>query len=541
MLGGGRARGATIDAMVRFEEPAVSLCRLVVLLPIIAALLPAPAEARTWTVGPTGRDYTQLALLFSGNDLAPGDIVEVDGNATYASAVVGENDGGAPGNPVIIRWKRAAGATRPVLQGGTHTIKFQRSNHVVFEGFEVRGGTSTCVFSEAHDITVRDAVIHACPGHGILGADLNSGSFTLEYSEIYDAGSGSTRHPIYMQSDEIAYPGSVFRMRYNYVHSGNGGNLLKNRHERAEIHSNWFEGSVYQEIELIGPDCETQAAGWTRATRREDAELLNNVIVHTSTSWPHAIRIGGDLNGSSDGRVRMVGNTVLFDRPGDATAVYVQLGAGSLEMHNNAIFQTGAAPAILRENTGASAPVCAPFGTAPWSNGRRVAGTRNWVQSSATSVPPEWTATIKGGDPGFRDIAARNLRPRANSPLRNAGINRPPSPANFPLPWPLPAVSYDPPLRTKLAVGDQRARIPQGFFTVDIGGLEEVDIDSLIGPFALPGASPLLRPRPAPVVAPAPPTPPVAPRSSAPSPRHGPGACNRPAHGCQWPMVRERR
>ena len=27
--------------------------------------------------------------------------------------------------------------TRPLLQGGTHTIKFQRSNHVVFEGFEV--------------------------------------------------------------------------------------------------------------------------------------------------------------------------------------------------------------------------------------------------------------------------------------------------------------------------------------------------------------------------------------------------------------------
>jgi hypothetical protein len=328
-------------------------------------------------------------------------------------------------------------------------------------------------------------------------------------------------------------------MRYNYVHDGNGGNLLKNRHERAEIHSNWFEGSVYQEIELIGPDCETQASGWTRATKREDAELLNNVIVHTSTSWPNAIRIGGDLNGSSDGRVRMVGNTILFDRPGSATAVYVQLGAGSVEMHNNAIHQTGgAAPAILRENTSADAPVCAPFSTAPWSGARRVAGTRNWVQSSATFVPPEWTGTVAGANPGFRDIAARNLRPLPGSPLRNAGINRPPSPANFPLPWPLPKVSYDPPLRTKLAVGDQRARIPQGFFTVDIGALEEVDIDSLIGPFALPGASPLLRPRPAPVVAP---TPPVAPRSSAPSPRHGPVTCNRSARGCTLPAERARR
>ncbi len=483
----------------------VSSLPILAALPLAFLLLPRAADARTWTVGPSGRDYTQLAILFSGNDLAPGDIVEVDGNATYGSAIVGDNDGGAPGNPVIIRWRRVAGASRPVLQGGVNTIKFQRSNHVVFEGFEVRGGSNTCVFSEAHDVTVRDAIIHACPGHGILGADQNSGSFTLEYSEIYDAGSGSTRHPIYMQSDEIAYPGSVFRMRYNYVHDGNGGNLLKNRHERAEIHSNWFEGSVYQEIELIGPDCETQAAGWTRATKREDAELLNNVIVHSSASWPNAIRIGGDLNGSSDGRVRMVGNTILFDRPGAATAVYVQLGAGSVEMHNNAIFQTGGqAPAILRENTTADAPVCAPFTTSPWSNGRRVAGSRNWVQFAATAVPPEWNATVKDTDPGFRDIAARNLRPRSNSPLRNAGLNRPPSPANFPMPWPLPKVTYDPPLRARLAIGDQRARIPQGFFTVDIGALEEVDIDSLIGPFALPGASPLLPPRSRPVVAPTP-------------------------------------
>lgn len=478
---------------------------------IVAGLILAPcaAEARTYTVGPVGRDYTQLYALFDANNLAPGDIVEVDGSALYASVVVGDDDGGAPGNPVIVRWRRVAGATRPVLQGGLHTIKFQQSNHVVFEGFEVRGGANTCVFSEAHDITVRDAVIHACPGHGILGADLNSGSFTLEYSEIYDAGSGSTRHPIYMQSDEIAYPGSVFRMRYNYVHNGNGGNLLKSRHERSEIHSNWFEGSVYQEIELIGPDCETQASGWTRATKREDAELLNNVIVHTSTTWPNAIRLGGDLNGASDGRVRMVGNTIVFDRPGAATAVYVQLGVGSVEMHNNAIFQTGgAAPAILRENTTADTPFCAPFVTQPWSGARSVFGTRNWVQSAATFTPPEWTGTVTGGAPGFRDVALRDFRPLASSPLRNAGINRPPSPAAFPMPWPLPIVQYDPPLRAKLAIGDHRARIPQGYFTVDIGALEEFAIDSLIGPFELPGSPPKVRRRlPVQTVSPAQPAP----------------------------------
>lgn len=498
---------------------------------LLSAGLVAPAaEARTWTVGPSGRDYTQLSTLFDGNDLAPGDIVEVDGSTTYNSAKMGEDDGGAPGNPVIVRWKRVAGASRPVLQGGIHTFKFERADHVVFEGFEVRGGSSTCVFSEADDIVVRDAVIHACPSHGILGADQNSGSFTLEYSELYDSGAGTTKHTIYMQSDEIAHPGSTFTMRWNYVHDGNGGNLLKVRHERSLIHSNWFEGAAYQELELIGPDCETQQSGWTRATKREDSELLNNVIVHTST-WPNAIRAGGDLNGASDGRVRMVGNTILFDRAGSATAVYVQLGLGSLEMHDNAIYQTGgAAPAIVRENLTPDTPFCAPFVTTPWSGARRVAGSRNWVQATATSVPPEWTGTVTGSDPGFRDIAARNLRPSVTSPLRNAGVNLPATPAAFPMPWALPRVSYDPPLRTKLAIGDQRARLPQGYFTVDIGALEEVDIDSLIGPFTLPGATPRV-PRPVTPVAPA-----ATPTRPSPRPRATPargGTCRRGVRGCK--------
>ncbi len=152
-------------------------------------------------------------------------------------------------------------------------------------------------------------------------------------------------------------------------------------------------------------------------------------------------------------------------------------------------------PAILRENTTADMPFCAPFVTQPWSGARSVFGTRNWVHSAATSVPPEWTSTVSGSDPGFRDIAPRNFRPLATSPLRNAGINRPPSPVAFPMPWPLPLVRYDPPLRAKLAVGDQRARLPQGYYTVDIGALEEFDIDSLTGPYELPGSPPKVRPR----------------------------------------------
>jgi len=436
--------------------------------------LPSFAFAATYTVGPSGRQYTQLSTLMSNVNLEPGDVVLVDGGATYnGNIVVGSNDRGAPGNPVTLRWNRAVGATRPVLSGGSHTIKFQQSNHVVFEGFDVRGGSSSCIFSEAHDVTVRDTIVRDCPSHGILGADNNSGSFTLEYSEIRDSGSGTQRHPIYMQSDEVAYPGSVFLMRYNHVHSGNGGNLLKNRHERALIYYNWFENSAYQELELIGPDCETQQPGWTPNLRREDVDLVGNVIVHSS-SWRNAIRAGGDLNGRSQGRLRMVNNTIVFNRSGNATAVLVQLGLESLEMHNNVIFQagSGAAPTILRVHAASEVetPYCAPTSREPWSSGRKVAGSSNWVQGSATMVPAEWTGTLRGTDPGFTGIGQLQLRPAATSPLVSSGTPQPAAPPGFPFPSPLLLPQFDPPPRAKLPIGGEVARLPGG--RIDIGALE---------------------------------------------------------------------
>ncbi|GAB2506678.1 hypothetical protein GCM10027084_21510 [Pseudoxanthomonas sangjuensis] len=460
----------------------------------LLAMLPLQATAATYTVGPSGRQYTQLSTLFNSVDLAPGDIVEVDGNATYnGNIVVGDDDGGSPSNPVTIRWRRVAGATRPRLSGGTHTIKFEQSNNVVFEGFEVTGGSSTCIFSEAHNVTVRDAYVHDCPSHGILGADQNSGSFTLEYSEIARAGAGTTRHSIYMQSDEVTFPDTVFRMRYNYIHDGNGGVLVRTRHQRSEIYYNWIENSVYGEMELIGPDCDTQKAGWTTNLRREDADVVGNVLVHTN-SWQNAIRIGGDLDGRSQGRVRLVNNTVVFARSGAANAVMVQLGAGSLEMHNNVVYQTaaGSAPAIVRENPASEVgqpDACEPQSREPWSDGRKVAGSNNWVQTSATLVPAEWTGTLRGSDPQFADVAQRRLRPRQGSPLLAAGNNNPATPAAFPFPSPQPLPAYDPPLATKLAIGDAHPRLVL-HGRIGIGALERLDIDEVAQPIRADGAQP---------------------------------------------------
>lgn len=436
------------------------------------ALAPAVVFAATYTVGPSGRQYTQLTTLFNAVDLAPGDIVLVDGNATYAGGiVVGDDDSGSAANPVTIRWRRDPGTTRPLLQGGSSTIKFEQSNHVVFEGFDVTGGTFACIFSEADGIVVRDALIRDCPSHGILGADQNSGSFTLEYSEVRESGAGTTRHSLYMQNDQTVYPDAVFRMRFNYVHDGNGGILMRTRYTRSEIYYNWFEASTNEEVEFIGPDCESQQAGWSPNLRREDTDFVGNVIVHTST-WRNAIRTGGDLVGRNQGRVRLVNNTIIFDRAGIANAVRVQLGVESLEMHNNVIYQTGSSvPTVLNENTDVDTPYCAPFDTAPWSSGRKVAGSNNWVEAGSTFVPAEWSNTLSGADPLLANIAQRSLRPIAGSPLINAGNNQPATPAAFPFTSPLLVAVFDPPLRGKIGIGGEQARVPPNP-RIAIGALE---------------------------------------------------------------------
>lgn len=472
-------------------------------LAILFSAPAAPTFAAKYTVGPpgSGKQYPSLPALFSapGVDLKQGDLVEVDGDATYSGSgavgiKMGQDDGGAPGNPVRIVGV-AINGKRPLLtmSSGDHVIKFERSNHVVFQGFEITGGgggKKSCVFSEAHDLVLRDLVIHDCPAHGLIAADQNSGSLTLEYSEIFNAGANDQRHPIYVTADTASYPGAAFRMRFNYIHDGKGGNLLKSRHNRNEIHYNWFENSFYQEIELIGPDCAAWSGG-TPPPIAGDSELLGNVIVHKS-SWGNVIRLGGDLNGRSRGLVRMVNNTVLVDRPGNVNAIYVQLGLRGLEMHNNVIHQPGGAPTIVGENNSAGTPSCGFTDKRPWVDGvRNVFGGDNWVQAAAKAVPSstEWSRTLRGDDPKFIQIADRNLRPADGSPLIGTGNVAPQDSTSTPFPSPQRLPLFDPPTRAKANLEQPQAR-SRPSQSIAIGAFESDGIGST--PILVHGSMPLI-------------------------------------------------
>lgn len=422
------------------------------------------AAGTVYRVGPT-RTYKTLADV--AGRLAPGDVVEVDGNVTYPGDIR-LRKGGTQSSKVTIRGVRVSGK-RPILKGGTNTIEIN-ANHIVFEGFEVTGGTSRCIFHHGHDIIIRDTVVHDCPAHGILGADQDSGSLTLEYVEVYRCGSGTTRHPIYMATDERAYPGAVFRMQHCYVHDATGGNAVKSRAERNEIYYNWIEGGHYKDLELIGPD------GQDPNLAREDSDVVGNVFRKTHTQY--VVRVGGDGTGDTNGRYRFVNNTFLL-KQGSSAAIHLFDGIESIELHNNIFYRVGGGSVqVFRDD-------------AKWATGKPLIKGVNNAVPTGTTVPSGFTGTKIVSDPGFTDIANLDVTLLPTSPLRNAGVNSTSGIAGRTFPSPLALPLYHPPRARLEPVGTAARRPIEG--AIDLGAFESIAA-STPSPPPPPPACPLAHP-----------------------------------------------
>jgi hypothetical protein len=397
-------------------------------------------SALTYRVG-NGQTYSGFSALPA---LKPGDVVEVNGDATYPPVIL--RAAGTATAKITVRGIRVNGR-RPVISGGTNTVDFEASHHLVFEGFDVTGGTSRCIFNHANDVTIRDTVVHDCPAHGILGADYDSGSLTLDHVEVHHCGLGDQKHPIYIATDEVAYPGSVFRMQHCYLHDNNGGHGVKSRAERNEIYYNWIEGSYYHELELVGPD------GAPESLKREDSDVVGNVIrkagIHPGA---HTVRIGGDGTGMTHGRYRFVNNTFLL-AASSGSAIRVFDAAESIEAHNNVFYREGGGSIELVRTVEAS-PLPAVYGT------------HNWVMSGSNN-PTGWSGTVFGTTPGFTSMAALDLHPVPGAAILDQGQANPPTFSSHPFPTPLGTPAFEP-------ARDASSTIPRrsGADAIDIGGFE---------------------------------------------------------------------
>jgi Calx-beta domain len=408
------------------------------------SLSAAAASAGTvYDVGP-GQPFANLQAV--QGLLGPGDLVLLQGNATYPGGVLFQNHGTAA-SKITVRGVRVNGL-RPVVSGGSDGLKLD-ADHYVLEGLDFTASSNRCLFLQGDDLLVRDTVVHDCPHHGILGADQDTGDVTLEHVEVHHNGSGTQYHQVYMSADQDAFPNAVFRMRFSYVHDANGGNSVKSRAARNEIHYNWIEGALYHELDLIGSELYADDAA------REDSEIVGNVLVKSAASTGRIARIGGDGTGDANARYRFAHNTMILGAA-SGTAIAIQDHAESLQLSDNVIYrQGGGAPVLVR--------------TAEAQGTTLHAGQNNWVPTG--SAPrPEWTGTISGTSPGFTNLGAWNLVPTVGSAIHDAGVLPTSGPAGAPFPNPLVAPLFHPPARTVGLPGSEQARPSTP--PIDIGAYE---------------------------------------------------------------------
>jgi hypothetical protein len=422
----------------------------------------------TVTVGP-GQQFATIQAAADSN-LQPGDVVEV--YPGVYTELVRFRKVGAAGNPITIRGI-TSGGQRPVIRPPStmttsmNVVHFNQSHHYVFENFEIDGTGSTydsstatgvirCIFHEANDITLRNVFVHDCPAQGILGADEGSGSITIEFSEVARCGTTDRHHNVYIATDPFAFPGSVFRLQHSYIHDSNVGNLVKSRAERNEIYYNWIENPGARELELIGMDDDPPPP------RPMNSDVVGNVIVrtHIGAVDTNPIRLGHDWDGSTTagthGNYRFVNNTIVMPTSSTARIIRLMGVMRSVELHNNVFYKSGQAVDVLLD------------ADVVWSDGTRmVAGQRNWVPTGS-NVPPEWTETRQGTDPGF--LGPRDFRLASTSALKDQGTTSPPVgfPNSTPFPSPLYPPQFVPPLGAATTSATSRAMSG----TIDIGAYE---------------------------------------------------------------------
>ena len=375
-------------------------------------------EPRVFQVGPSRR-FRQLS------DVAPllsaGDQVLVDAG-TYRPAVLTRS--GTPDQPIVMR---SADGRRPVIAGGRHSLRLVGAHHTLGDGFEITGGTEACVWVQADSVTLRNLYVHDCPRHGILGADLDSGSLVVDLSEITRTGGhpvGENRkHPVYVATDRDAFPDAVLRVQRSYLHD-NLGESIKSRSARTEVFFNWIEvgqdpQSLYT-ISLYGFEAyETHGS--------LNSDVVGNVLVHQAG---YGVRLGGDGTGASRGRVRFANNTFVLG-PGFGQAPVMRLfqSLDSVFLINNAFVRSPPSMEpvrLFRDEIAAGS----------WVGGRiKLAGEKNLLpqrSSIAPMNPAEWREVIhdppqlRSATPGELDV-----RPREGSPLLKIGSSLSRMPADY--------------------------------------------------------------------------------------------------------------
>ena len=335
---------------------------------------------KTYLVGPKHKFQKAQDVFYM---LAPGDVVEIEGNSEYPgafhySAGLGMAEG-TEDQPITFRGKIVNGK-RPVIRsaGVLNVVEINASNVVLenldvtgqlYRTIEVRGFESGKAFADAYperyeaehktsfrgiyfsgggNYVVKNCVVHG-NYQGIQSAAI--GSLTIDSSEIYDNGLDPYGHNIYIETKDDG----VLTVVNSYIHDTvvYKNNGLKSRAWYNIVLNNVFE-NCEQAMELIGPG--------TVETPR-DSEVIGNLIVNCR----QGMRLGGDGTGpGTRGRYRVLNNTYAYLNASDATFLRAHTNIESIELYNNLIYS--------------ATPLAFWYAdSANWTDGVRISGSNNWI------------------------------------------------------------------------------------------------------------------------------------------------------------------
>lgn len=402
--------------------------------------------AIVWRVGPNQK-HTDLAMVVG--QLSAGDVVEVE-PGTYGPVEFKRS--GTLDAPITIR---GVGATRPKIKGSQNgkiderVVSFTNSNNLIFENFEIAGGSEICVRTMAHNLTLRNLFIHDCLKHGILGADLESGTLIVDRVELTNINQIQLdgKHVIYVATDRDAFPGSIFRVQHSYLHD-NFGTSIKSRSERTELFYNWIDAihhpHAFYSVELFGFE-EYQTL------EPLNSDVVGNVLIHRGI---YGMRFGGDGTGTSKGHVRVANNTILVgDEFEKSYVIRLFQELDSVYLVNNAVLRIGVSKkplALFRDGISKEGK---------WSSGViKLAGNNNFFPSGLSFSPgisSNWPANHVGDEPSVNTASGpldlSKLQTSQN--LLNKGASLLKMPAGYEIPKPIVNLEFFPPTTAPLTGG----------------------------------------------------------------------------------------
>jgi len=331
------------------------------------------ASAATLSVG-SGKPYAKPCAAI--NAAKDGDIIEISGNATYASDVCGiaRNNltiRGVNGRPKIdANGANALGKGTWVVSGNNVTVE-----NVEMYGARVPDRNGAALRLEGAGFTLRGSFLHDNE-NGILSGANTASDVLIEYSEFGHNGAGDGyTHNLYIGNVKS------LTFRYNYSHDANVGHNLKSRARVNTIYSNRFSSIA------PGQSCSTASGSPSYEVDLPNAGtsyLIGNVIEQPAANSNPNLLAYGEEGASNPGKdLYVVNNTFLNDSGSGGTFVLVGSDVTT--------------PVLLQNNI---------FGG--------VGNATN--QSNATD-----RTNYRSAAPAFVNRAGYDLHPAPNSPMINAG------------------------------------------------------------------------------------------------------------------------